>query len=750
MPYTIAKNEAGEHCVYKRGADGEPMGETLGCHPTAEEAGAQIGAIEHSEASKAYAVKAVGDWELDVLGVPYGGPNAGKDSDGEFFDERTNLHEDKFGMPPVVYYHGFTPDGKPAGDPEFIGKTISRDARPDGVWFRVVLDKANQFAARVWEAAKQGAARASSGAIAHLVRTDIDGHIRHWPVAELSLLDADGPRQPANTYAVALPVMKAIYQVAGLPLPAECELSDPGAEAKGAQVMGAATAERSQGKQTTRQGDTTMSEIDIKATVAQAVADAMKAEREQAAAEVAAKAALETEIKARIDAERKTWEQEAVKSGRLPTAGAPAVLKFDRKYDGLDSADHALLLSILDANPTVRLHGDRLENSLKALAGKAAADEAKDTAAHEGMKALKARGFKTDEIHDSTLANYGDDWVGVQYSTRLWEKIRAESAIVSKLPTIEVPQGMESIYIPLESTDPTYYKVAQNNDLPTTEATGWPNATITSSKVTTADTSLTVAKMGARCLWTGEMEEDSLIPWVPNLRRQLERAGAEQMEYAVIDGDTATTASTNVNDIVDTPTSTDLFLMCNGFRGLAIRINTAQARDGGTLGVTDYLETLKLMGTAGKNAAQMDKVDFIIDPWTHWKTLSLAEVETQDVFSAPTLERGQLTSIWGHKVFVSHFMCYAGVQLGTVTTATYANLSNSAGKIDQTTEANNAFGSILSVRWDQWLMGWKRRMTIETTRIARADTTEIVALCRWGLIYRDTEASAATYHLTIT
>jgi len=26
------------------------------------------------------AVKAVGDWELDVLAVPYGGPNKGKDS----------------------------------------------------------------------------------------------------------------------------------------------------------------------------------------------------------------------------------------------------------------------------------------------------------------------------------------------------------------------------------------------------------------------------------------------------------------------------------------------------------------------------------------------------------------------------------------------------------------------------------------------------------------------------------------------
>ena len=746
MPYTVVEKD-GEYCVFKAGSDGEPTGDTLGCHPTADEAGAQIGAIEKNEGAKA-AVKAVGDWELDVLGVPYGGPDNGRDADGEYFDAATNLHDDRFGLPPVVYYHGFTPDGKPAGDPVFIGKTISRERRDDGVWYRVVLDKAIAEAKRIWEAAKKGLAAASSGSIQHLVRVDYDGHIRHWPVAEMTLVDVDGGRRPTNAYAVALPVMKAVYQAAGLPLPVECDLSNPEAEARGDRVTVAATAERSEGKPT-EQGVREMDANEIKASVATAVAEALKAEREQQKAEAEAKAALEAEIKARIEAERTKWEAEAAKSGRLPTSDAPPVLTFDRKYDNLDAADHALLVSILDAGEK-RLTGERREASLKALAGKAEADKGKDAAAFAGIKALQSRGIKTDEIMASTLANYGDDWVGIMYSTRLWEKIRTATPILAKLPSIEVPQGMESIYIPLESTDPTFYKVAQNDDLPTTEATGWPNATITSSKITTADTTLSVAKMGVRCLWTGEMEEDSLIPWVPNLRRQLERAGAEQMEYAIIDGDTATTASTNINDIAGTPGSTDLFLMCNGFRCLPLRLNTANARSAGTLTEEDFLETLKLMGVGGKNAAQLDAVDFIVDPWVHYKALELAKVQTRDVFGQPTIENGMLTSIWGHKIHVSHFMCYAGVVLGTVTTDAYKLKSQTAdGKVDQDTEADNVAGTILAVRWDQWLMGWKRRMTIETTRIARADTTEIVALMRWGLVYRDTEASAASYGVSV-
>ncbi len=52
MPYTISQTEKDgtkQFCVFRANEGGEPMGETLGCHPTQEKAGAQIGAIEHSE-----------------------------------------------------------------------------------------------------------------------------------------------------------------------------------------------------------------------------------------------------------------------------------------------------------------------------------------------------------------------------------------------------------------------------------------------------------------------------------------------------------------------------------------------------------------------------------------------------------------------------------------------------------------------------------------------------------------------------
>jgi hypothetical protein len=131
---------------------------------------------------------------------------------------------------------------------------------------------------------------------------------------------------------------------------------------------------------------------------------------------------------------------------------------------------------------------------------------------------------------------------------------------------------------------------------------------------------------------------------------------------------------------------------------------------------------------------------------TYWKSLALAALKTQDVFPQATLVDGKLARIWGFEVQPSWVLQKDAS--GTVKDA-YANLSQNDGKIDIDTTTDNLYGCILAVRWDQWLFGWKRRMTIETTRIANADTTEIVAMMRFGLIYRDTDAAAITYYVGV-
>lgn len=174
-------------------------------------------------------VKAMGDWELDVLALPFDKV----DSDHQHFDSRTDIMPEIFGNPAIIYHHGVMP-GKGAIEqkPVIIGKAVSVTKQADGWHVRVMLDKTIEYARRVWEAAKRGMAVASSDSISHLARLDIGGgknimyekdrpgRIAVWPLAGLSLWDlTEGNFRPASRYAIALPAMKAIYREAGIPFP---------------------------------------------------------------------------------------------------------------------------------------------------------------------------------------------------------------------------------------------------------------------------------------------------------------------------------------------------------------------------------------------------------------------------------------------------------------------------------------------------------------------------------------------------
>lgn len=176
------------------------------------------------------AVKAVGDWELDVLAIPFNSV----DSDGQWFDNATDIMHEAFSTPLVVYQHGVKQGAKGLQDrPQVIGKAIpgSLEKRSDGWHVRVILDKAVSVAKAIMDAAYKGLVAVSSGSVSHLARLDVGGkliqyekdrpgRIAVWGLAEVSLWEkGNGNFKPANQFAVALPVMKAMYRDAGLPFP---------------------------------------------------------------------------------------------------------------------------------------------------------------------------------------------------------------------------------------------------------------------------------------------------------------------------------------------------------------------------------------------------------------------------------------------------------------------------------------------------------------------------------------------------
>lgn len=163
-------------------------------------------------------IKALGDRTIE-LRVAWG-------YDGhkeQFHPTRTDFDLENFPSPPVAYYHGYTEAGKPAPKPVYIGKTIKRENRDDGHYLTAKLNTKKE-ADKVWQAALKGEAAVSPGTAGHLRRRDPDGTLTYWPIVEISAWDSHPARKQAHPQSVAFPVLKALYDEAGIDVPA---LLDP-------------------------------------------------------------------------------------------------------------------------------------------------------------------------------------------------------------------------------------------------------------------------------------------------------------------------------------------------------------------------------------------------------------------------------------------------------------------------------------------------------------------------------------------
>jgi len=475
---------------------------------------------------------------------------------------------------------------------------------------------------------------------------------------------------------------------------------------------------------------------------------------------------LETEkqIQEAIKAEHEKWEAAA----RRPESGdSPYVRQFsdEAKYDDLNDSE---LSAYIEASKAFKRQGVDVNipaAAYKALSrriGKLDADKATNEQAAKTINYIKNtfRNETKSNIEPNTQAIeaaikaatdpmytggslIGSDWVGTLYSTDIWESIRGENLVTSRVPSEVVPDGYSSKTWPLESTDMTWYKVAEASASDSTLKV--PAATVAASQMATANKNITMTKLGARVLFTEELNEDSLIRFAPQLRNQMAKSGADTLESAIIDGDSDLSSSNNINDIAGTPAATDYFLVWDGFRKVALMLNSglnARNANGGLI-ADDYIDTLKLMGAAGIAGSDPRQVAFIVDFNTHFANLKLPEAKTRDVFSNATFENGFLKRAWGYEVIPAFNMHKVSTGAG------YERKVNTAGKVDQDTASNNTTGAILAVRFDQWKMPFKRRMTMEVTRIANADSWEIVSFMRLGLGYRDLEASAITYNVGV-
>lgn len=666
--------------------------------------------------------------------VLFTGP-ADPDLENEFFDATTDFgvdFEDGASHSAGLYYHhGF--------DATLQNRRIGKAAyRKDeaGLWMEAQLKLRDDYEKRIADMVAAGQLGYSTQAAGSLVTYEAVGkawRIKSWPIGEISLTPT-----PAEPRTRAVP----IKSLRNDPTPASPEQPTP-TQAKA------------------------MTNEEILAGAKQAATDAAK--EAVAAAVPGLTASLSDAMKATIQAALADKTQPNEPAGQPdnvthtkapqfsepepPRAPAYAENSHTWRYDHHSPADLAATytmmkgLSAAAPNGGFRYDGTNIVHALGLRLTGADGQTDNYRAAVKSFQDRTGRPmktFKADEMMQSVLVNGGDEWIGVAYSGDLWDEIRSGTQVWNRFPSREAPAGAESIVIPTIDDDVTVYKVSQASAMSASK-TGIATNTVQESKMNTGNVTVTLAKFGSRSFYTGELLEDSVLDAASEIRRNHSVAFAEHLESALIDGDTTTATNSNINKIGVTPGTDDYYLNWDGLRHLPLITTTANAVSVGTLTVEDLHKLLELTGTSVPGQAytaaggNLSDFAFIPDLNVYGKMRLLPEVLTKDVFSGATVENGRLTSIFGVDIIPSAFFHYLQS----------ARKANTAGKVDAGTDANNTTGSVLCVKFDRWRLYWRRRMTMEVTRIAAADAYEIVCLARAGFKNRDGYGSAIGYNVSL-
>lgn len=374
------------------------------------------------------------------------------------------------------------------------------------------------------------------------------------------------------------------------------------------------------------------------------------------------------------------------------------------------------------------LHGYVLLRSTKHFQG--VTQPFANALAHKVHKA-GLTGLKADELSYSTQAGFGDDWVPDLWSAQIWQKARLENVILPLFRSVEMPSN--PFELPIEGTDPTVYYVPETKNEADLTIAGSANP-IPDSKIGSGKVQLDAKKLALRVGFSAELVEDAIVPVLNIYREQAMRAITDAIDHVLLNGDTAT--SGNVNKNGGTPGSTDRYMAFNGLRKLALVTNadTPPNRVDASGAPTLALLRQTRFTMDAKYAARPGDLTWIVDSGTYAKLLGLSEFLTMEKAGAlATAMTGQIGFADGASVVVTPEM----------------PLTDTNGKVNSTTPANNVKGTALCVYRPGWFVGYRRRIAVGVEYLPYYDSYQLTATVRLAFVNFDTDVAAALYNVTV-
>lgn len=336
---------------------------------------------------------------------------------------------------------------------------------------------------------------------------------------------------------------------------------------------------------------------------------------------------------------------------------------------------------------------------------------------------------------DTAETGYGLELIGAQYVSSMWEAARNLDSLVSDIRT--VPMAAPTVYVPINGEIPEMLYVS--------ESTGAGATAYTSSKTPSNRVSLSAKKFTIQQVWSAELEEDSIVAFVPFLREMLAVSAAQHLGSAYYNGDTTNAGTGNINSDDADPADTKHYLAWDGIRhdwlvtttanGInqagafaAANVNVARGR---LSGVDDDIDAALKTINWGANPRELR----LIADWSTYLAMldGTDKVTTVDKYGAgATILTGELGSIYGIPII----------------SPSYASKTEADGKASGT-EASNTKGQITLFNPRAYLGGVRREVQLFMDRIQGTDQFLLELYTRRGFTRFGTNGAAGIYNITV-
>lgn len=337
---------------------------------------------------------------------------------------------------------------------------------------------------------------------------------------------------------------------------------------------------------------------------------------------------------------------------------------------------------------------------------------------------------------DTAESGYGSQLIGAQYVGDLWAGARAESRVFGQIPTFQM--DAPTAYLPVAADLPELLFVA--------ESTASNSANYTTSKSGSNRVQVDAKKFVIHQMWSGEMAEDSIIPFIPFIRGQALAAIAHYSDSLVLNGDTTNAGTGNINLDDADPADTKHYLAFDGIRHAFLVDNTGNAADaGGALTFKDLADAKgDMISTTYLNdwghPNDLNDLIYVADPETVDAISQLDEVITLDKFGpGATVLTGQQARVLGSPLISSMAV----------------SKTEADGKVS-TTANNNTKGQVVVFNRRGFNAGIRRDLAVAFEPLPATDQYRLVHSLRLGFgRYSPTgaasgiEAAAGIYNITL-